>query len=612
MQIKIRTLLLSLPLAAAACSSLPEEVALAPAPTSTIHVSVEAAQQLSIRPYTQMDNDGITIKWLPGDQIAMWAINSSKNAAFAAHPFSLFHYNATFDNAKFTADIPVMADDTYSYYAVSPIPDATNGTQASYDIPSTQSGCDTLHYGVMVATPVQGESLQKGDNSDMVSLSFTHKVHVLKIRIPGNQMGLPVSSLTLTFPVPVTGRLTVDAANPAAPAQLEATDEGKVLTLKFNTPKDVGDTVFAVIAPVELTSSDQIEIKAYTESKESVPTHMAGKNYREGHTTPISLTIPELYRITRIVFSLDGDGTSTIGEKVNSFTLVGPAGTDLGTGTNERTYPLNADNSYEVSYEGIFTDNLSGQPFTVKFDTDNTLTSSSFTMPQIEADGRNEVDPFKIPYLLFEDFSTIQSFGRDDNPGVGGTTLANGDKTVYDLSGPDFGLSAGWTGTRVGGLSGTAIRICGRWQGQTFATNRDAGRLDSAPLRAIKNGKSVKVRVSYSFKGGRWSYSASGTPNGDAVYSYGYTTKQNGMAGSVGIERELGSGIKLVNTKHSNSTESQTYTDINQSNSFEITDAANTVRLSWKVTSTMDNKPFFGSNANFWLYLDNVQVFIVK
>ena len=121
----------------------------------------------------------------------------------------------------------------------------------------------------------------------MVNLEFDHKVHVLMIRIPSNDLGEEISKITLTFPEPVAGTLTVDAADPAAAPQL--TDGSNILTLSFDTPKKPDDTVYAVIAPVELTSEQEVTITATGTTRESRPKTFPGKHFAEGHT-PRSLT----------------------------------------------------------------------------------------------------------------------------------------------------------------------------------------------------------------------------------------------------------------------------------------------------------------------------------
>ena len=69
--------------------------------------------------------------------------------------FKLYHYNTDYNTAKFRGDIPQMPADTYTYYAVSPVPSESDGTQATYLIPDVQDGGFNGDWDVMVADPVK-------------------------------------------------------------------------------------------------------------------------------------------------------------------------------------------------------------------------------------------------------------------------------------------------------------------------------------------------------------------------------------------------------------------------------------------------------------------------
>ena len=316
------TILLLLPTLLAACTRAPESET-DPA-TRAIQVSIGSGPRLDITTQaatrTSLDDDGTTVKWQTDDQIALWAVNSAAQTILEAAPFSLYHYNATYNSASFRGSIPQMAEDTYAYYAVSPVPTSTEGLQASYEIPAVQDGAFHGEWDIMVADPIVGaEALREhdrkdpsgvSDNSDIVTLQFAHKIHVLKISIPKNDLGEPVSEIVLTFPKPVAGRLTVDASNPEADGVLSASSN--TLTLRFAEPKDVGDVVYAMIAPVTLDEGQEISIVALGETCESetrtfVPAS-SDRTLAAGHTTPINYNVPALGRMfTRLNFNLPTD-----------------------------------------------------------------------------------------------------------------------------------------------------------------------------------------------------------------------------------------------------------------------------------------------------------------
>lgn len=214
MRINFRIIWLALPLVFGACSDS-SDADTRPA-TETISVSVGSGPKIDIesedRSRTQLGEDGVSVKWASDDQIALWAVNSRSETVFSKQAFKLYHYNTDYNTAKFRGDIPQMPADTYTYYAVSPVPSESDGTQATYLIPDVQDGGFNGDWDVMVADPVKAPALEKNDTGETVQFQFRHKVHVLKIRIPKNDLGEKVSEITLAFPQPVTGRMTVDAA----------------------------------------------------------------------------------------------------------------------------------------------------------------------------------------------------------------------------------------------------------------------------------------------------------------------------------------------------------------------------------------------------------------
>lgn len=623
MHIKLRTLLLALPLFAGACSA--PDTGAEPA-ARTIRVTVGSAPGIDIgmQAHTRTDigPDGETIRWNGEDTIALWAVNPANpaEAAFAAHPFAMYHYNAVFNEAKFTADIPAMAEGTYAYYAVSPRPDAVAGTLASFDIPAVQEfatagGGDfaTLPYDVMIADPVQGPALEEGDNSDRVNLSFHHKVHLLKVVVQSNNLAEKVSEVELTFPQPVVGRLTVDAANPDADPVL--TEGSETLTLRFDRPVEQGTTVYAAIAPIDLTG-EEFSIVAYGETGASQVRALPGKAFAAGHTTPIIYNIPVMGRLfTRVKFTLAETGEATLGEKVGTVALTDADGFPLGS------FPVNETGEYFLTFRE-FPDNVSGKSIKAGFDSQNAYVEQTVNIPVLTDGAVSEPVALRVPCLMEEDFSSISQTAADyDNPPVGGTTIANGDGTGIDLS--QWGLSTrGWTAARVGvqsgGNSDGAVRICARVENQTFAKNIYKARIDSAPFTGIKPGKEVNVRVSYNYKGGRWSIERTftggnkGPGNGDAIYSCGYTTREGWQAGSTDIPNVVKNDVTIPGTAGNDRNQNQNYDDIVHEDRFDIPAAGNTTRASWMVSSTTTTAPFSGFNGNYWLYLDNVKVSIIR
>lgn len=464
-------------------------------------VTIGSAPGVGIDSRTSLGGDGFTVRWTKGDRIALWAVNGVGDTQLQAVPFMLYSFDTAYQSAKFTGTIAPMPQDTYVYYALYPVPASAEGTEARYTLPATQDGTYRSSCDVMVATPVTGEALAAGDNSDAVSLSFAHKVHLLKIRIPENRMNEPITRLQLTFPQPVVGTLTVDAA---APDEEPALTEGSnVLTLDFAAPVDAGDVVYAMIAPVDIAQTAPVTLQAFCESGESETVSMPGKHFAAGHSTPIALTIPALSkRYTKLVFTLTDTGEETLGEKIGRLVLTGPEGCDLGQGGNTYTFEVNEAGSYEIIYKEGLPAGISEQPFTVQYDSENALIAESFVMPRLEENASNAAATFSVPYLFAEDFSGMSSFSIDDANGTNATS--GGSNSASSLPIPVLHPEAtGWTGARCGGEAGKAVRICSRSECAALTYGNYHGRIDSPNLANIKQNKHPDICISFTYSFGR-------------------------------------------------------------------------------------------------------------
>ena len=619
MRINFRIIWLALPLVFGACSDS-SDADTRPA-TETISVSVGSGPKIDIesedKSRTQLGEDGVSVKWASDDQIALWAVNSRSETVFSKQAFKLYHYNTDYNTAKFRGDIPQMPADTYTYYAVSPVPSESDGTQATYLIPDVQDGGFNGDWDVMVADPVKAPALEKNDTGETVQFQFRHKVHVLKIRIPKNDLGEKVSEITLAFPQPVTGRMTVDAADPDAAPTL--TDGNNTLTLRFDTPKGADDVVFAVIAPVELTAEQPVTITAICEAGESEPRDIPGKHFSEGHTTPIAYHIPAIGRYyTRLNFSLPADkGMATLGEAVGKITLTAPEGSLFDNGTNICQFTPDAEGKYTMVLKPSWTDNLSGKAVTVQYESESAVVSNTLTMPQITEFGNNDIT-FSVPYLLAEDFSNIIQFDYDCNVGTGTSSSSAGNKDAHLLS--DKG-AIGWTAARVGGETGKCIRSSCRFEGggvgKASSYARYPGRIDSPPVSGIKSGKTVRVRVSFDYVGGQDSWMMDSNKNkggtyGNPTFNYGYTTNSGQPNGGDNLENPVeAEDIALETDKSWNTPLS------NWNTKTFLADFNSAHRISWKVNvnrigNVSSWSGIFGANGNHYLYLDNIKVSIVN
>lgn len=585
---RIWTTLLALPLVFASCSETP--AADTKPAAGTIEVSIGSGPKIGIRTgaqtRTELDEDGESVRWADNDRIVLWAVNSQAQTTIDRQVFKLWHYNAEYNTAKFTATVPEMPEDTYVYYAVSPEPVSAEGLKASYRIPAEQDGTFSGDCDIMVAAPVEGTALQQGDNSEMVNLEFDHKVHVLMIRIPSNDLGEEISKITLTFPEPVAGTLTVDAADPAAAPQL--TDGSNILTLSFDTPKKPGDTVYAVIAPVELTSEQEVTITATGTTRESRPKTFPGKHFAEGHTTPISYSIPPVGPTTLRV-SLPDTGKSTLGENITSFTLTAAEGVDLsGGGSNVLTFSVETAGNFDFVFDE-FPEALAGQSVAVSYESENALLSGgSFVIPELIAGGTNTIATLRVPYFFEEKFDTVNGNGHDDEKNTGNASC-------YELS--DMGL-VGWSGQRVGSNNeAKAVRINSRHEGAWGQNVMYDGRLTSPALSGLKSEVPVKIKF--------YTSGSSDNQNANILCQFGITTNTGNVTYKDTDMTPIGDVITLST--------GCSYFDINiLIDNLPTFNATNQTRLSWKVTNNDSQAPFAGSYTRYYAYLDTIQVSIAN
>ena len=597
------TTLLLLPLLCAACSKNTDDGTY-PA-TGSIEVAIGSGPRLDIRPQsttrTELGDDGVSVKWQTGDRLALWAVNSAAQTVVDAVAFSLYHYNATYNSANFRGSIPQMAEDTYTYYAVSPVPASTDGLRASYDIPAVQDGTFHGEWDVMVATPIEGaDALREhdkkdpsgiSDNTDIVNLQFAHKMHVLKITIPRNDLGEPISEIKLTFPTPVVGRLTVDAANPAAAAELS--ESSNTLTLRFSEPKEAEDVVYALIAPVTLEEGQEVSIVASSSTLESEERTFApaDRTFAAGHTTPISYNVPAAaVQLTQLIFTLAETGVNTLGEAIDTFTVTAPEGWSFEDGSQSHTFDVTGTGDYTLRFRDYTNPTQEMPGFQVTYDSEHALLSETFTLPAVTAGAVNRVKTFSVPWLLYETFENVPAFSNHDNAGSGITIDTYTDAIALD----SYNLP-GWSGTRCGADGNNAFRICVRTEDGWLAVNRYHGRLDTRPMSGLKSTARVKVSFNYSIN---ISWSAH-TP----LAAWGYHTTEGLInsieGGSTALSSPVTSGITGSGGSYSSITESATY---------YIDNCTAQHRLAWDIYSSGRKT----GNSNGWLYLDNIKVQIAQ
>ena len=101
------------------------------------------------------DNDWASTRWDKNDKIALWATADGSNYTLNAQHFSLAYFTPSYSTAVFSSTVADMPAGTYTYTAVSPVPENVSGTQVSYQIPAKQTGRYEGKWDILAADPTR-------------------------------------------------------------------------------------------------------------------------------------------------------------------------------------------------------------------------------------------------------------------------------------------------------------------------------------------------------------------------------------------------------------------------------------------------------------------------
>lgn len=561
---------------------------------------------------TALLEDGVTTRWSTGDKIALWA-EIDDALSLTAQSFQLYLYTDEYQKAYFTSVVPAMQSGSYNYYGCYPLPESVSGKLANFTVPQVQNGSSDLSSAIMLATPAVGGALTDGGD-EQVELSFRHKLHVLKITIPEskNYMGEGIDRLEITFPVDVVGGVSLDVSNPDA--ELTFTSGNKTLVIDPEEPIDEGDTLFAVIAPVDATDG-VISFKGYTAEQETEVIYTSGKLFEAEHTTPIKLSIPHLRKITYVTFSI---GENNLGEAPTSFTVTAPSGVTFPDGSSSKSFQTDSSNSYTFAYEGEC-NTLSNTAFTVNYDSPNANVTGSVSF-SITPYRRNSVS-LTVPYLLYEDFNSILA----ESESYGNNSYDSSDRNQPGKSLDGAMPTNGWNAARYWLKSGSC-RVNARYQATLAWASTHYGRLDTPPLSqyGLKSGANVKLKVW--FDAGNYTHSSSTNDAKSGSYAYislaTHTNQTNPIdgipMGKTGISSEYDTSLADYGTTHYTSAAmSNQYgaDDFNNSYPTHTVETVTTVGSSTRLCfypSTSYSKLSIATNAEFNFYIDNIRVSIAQ
>ncbi len=567
------------------------------------------------------DETAVEVRWTTDDTFRL-SVREAESGQWITENarFALQFFSSEWSGATFAGLVDLSKYETaksYDYFASAPAGASTlaaDGT-ATFTLPALQNGEFSGAYDWMTASLKGARALEGNPHTDdphkpYPQLTFTHRIHVLEITLADilltDKSGAtePIEAIELTFPTAVTGQLSIAADAEASALPVIAEGGGRTIRLEFATPKTKDEKVYAFIAPVQLPADAAVAIKAFgTQGHESVERTFLKSDaaapglFRSGRVSPITYRVPQRRIVTKVEFSLgDALGKNTLGEEVTKFRIVEVDGS--GNPTSDPIHPIhtfdvNDENKYVVEYEGVFNNPYSGKQYKVQYCSPSTkdwvlITKAPFTIDAV-AEEYNRIAALPVPYLFEEDFS--KASGLNSN-GTGSSKDENGTKLE-----DNYFLSPGWTGNQIAGYDGYIEIKTRRESTSKSYFGFYHGRLDSAPVSALKTNKTVVVSFSYYHHG---------DSNASLTRSmrYGITTDPNPI--------QAYSRVKVWPTDNEQGNhvtgKEQTLT-LNTGGTITNWEVACTpeTRLSWEMNLT--NNPG-GGNDNHYLRISDVKVSI--
>ena len=559
---------------------------------------------------TAMDEDG-KASWAEGDTFALWAENRTGGFNLNGADFTMMYYWHSIQSAVFTSFTNTLTEGEYTYYAVSPKPQSIEARKATYTLPTEQVGNSVDGaYDFMVATPVTTEALS-AEKINNLAMEFNHKTHLFKMTIPkgGNPLNNPVKQVVFTFPTNVTGSVILDATTPEDTPTVK--NGSKQLVVNINGGFDEGETAWARIVETSISGNVTYYAVSTIGERTTERTFKLNKECKGGHITPLSLVIPDPIPPTVLRVKV---GKNNLGEAVKSVSIIDHNGKTL------KSYAANSSNIYDLEQYGIYEEGLfqtyTGRTFTVRFESEHAIVEKKITVPSIITKYTvNTIATIDVPYLFYEDFTSIHtSFDKDDSRV---DNLMSADGMLLN----NYMSVSGWNGAHIKGVAGKCVRVNVRHQ-STLGATRTNGRLDSPAMKALKSGANVTLKVEFDM--GAYANSGYGK-NNDIFCTAGiHTSSESSALDGIVTTTVAGTDINdynrvpkmfssvcLTTGYLGNNYNNDSFGSTFPTYSFTASGCSSATRFGW-VPCCVQKEWVTANNAHYYLYIDNIRVSIAQ
>jgi hypothetical protein len=324
----------------------------------------------------------------------------------------------------------------------------------------------------------------------------------------------------------------------------------------------------------------------------------------QSHITPMSIAIPDPYLTTTITLDVKGNN---LGEDYNSVTIID------NNGKTVKSFAANGSNKYDLLLEGVIdASTISGQKYTIRYESNNAIVEDVITMPKISPYRQNNIAS-TVPYLLFEDFSQAKGVEKNDAY-TPGSTNENDSSYRAGMLLNDYMTTDGWNAARFKIEAGKAIRINVRYQSGAWVVGRYCGRLDTPAFKALKSNANVNVKVDFDFAcyvplGYKGLSSLDDT--GKSVTYYQISKHTNSESSALNGDTQGNISSEYTSPTFVRNITEDTFYGNYIPQSVTISGCANNTRLTWWA-STKQEGSYVAANCVYYVYIDNIRVSIQK